>query len=78
MISHPLAIREANQETKLVAQLNLGRCQGNGRSTVDTVFHRVPNTLRDVKEALLEALVLSELVTGGGVRGLAKRLQLCL
>jgi hypothetical protein len=72
MISHPLALQEADQEMRLMARPNLGRRLGNGRSTVDTVFHHVLDALGDVKETLLETLALGEHVTSGGVHGLAK------
>jgi hypothetical protein len=41
---------------------------------MDTIFHRVPDALRNIKEALLETLATSTHITGGGVRGLAERL----
>jgi hypothetical protein len=45
---------------------------------VDVVLHRVPDTLRDVEEALLETLTLGAHVTRGSVYDLTERLQLRL
>jgi hypothetical protein len=78
LINSPLAFREADQEAELVARLDLSRRQGDDRSVVDTIFHRILDVLGNIEEVLLEMLTPSVHVTGGGVRGLAECLQLCL
>jgi hypothetical protein len=45
---------------------------------VDTIFHHVPDVLRNIEEALLKMLALRVHVISGSVHGLAERLQLCL
>jgi hypothetical protein len=74
MIGRPLTFWEADQEAELVARPDLSRRLGNGRSTMDTIFHRVPNALKNVKEVLLETLATSAHITGGSAHGLAERL----
>jgi hypothetical protein len=58
--------------------MDLSHHQSNGCSAVDTIFHRVPDVLRNIEEALLKMLALRVHVISGSVCGLAERLQLCL
>jgi hypothetical protein len=74
MIVHPLVLQKVNQVAELVARPDLGCRQGDGRSTVDTVLHRVPDALGDVEEMLLKMPALGTHATGGSVRSLTKRL----
>jgi hypothetical protein len=45
---------------------------------LDAILHHAPNALRDVKEVLLETLVLGTHVSHSSIRDLAERLQLYL
>jgi hypothetical protein len=61
-----------------VARSDLGRRKGNNRSAVDTVLHRIPNTLGDVEEAFFMTSAPSAHIADGRVHGLTKHLQLRL
>lgn len=59
---------------ELVARPDLGHCQSDDHSTMDTVLYSLPDAARDVEEALLMAPTLGAHITGGGIRRLTERL----